>query len=368
MKLTCVIEDRIPGIGEPIMRYANEFSKKHPSIQVVEVGWDDKREPDISAVFRRVEVNGPNGEPIPEAFINNPDTDLLCGSFCPFSDSGMDAFDHLRMIGIMRAGMENIDIEAATQRGIAVVNATGRNADAVSDFTVGMLLSECRNIAKAHHVIKSGGWTHDFPSSSMTPDLRGKTVGIFGFGYIGKLVAEKLSGFHVKVIVYDPYVGDESIKTYGAKRAEKEELFKNADFNCVHARLTKDTEKTIGCAELNAMKPTAYLINTARAGLVDYDALYGMLANHRIAGAALDVFNSEPLNPNDRFVSLDNVTLTTHLAGSTVDAANNSARLIFERMEDVIAGKKVSGFVNPEVLSNERFSKWVAKAKEEFGL
>ena len=365
MKLVCIIEKRIPGIGEPIMRYAHKFNK---NVDIIESFWDDPSEDDISNVFRRVEANGPDGEPVPQGFIDNKDAELLVGSFCPFSGEGMDAFDNLKMIGVIRAGLENIDIDAATKRGIAVVNAAGRNADAVSDFTVGMMLAEARNIARAHHSIVSGGWQLNFPSSATTPDMRGKTIGLFGFGYIGKLVAEKLSGFHVNVIVYDPYIKPEALETFGAKQVDKETLFKEADFISVHARLTEDTYHVIGAEELKLMKPTAYFVNTARAGLVDYTALYAVLADHKIAGAALDVFEDEPLAEDDPFRKLDNVTMTSHRAGATLDAANNSPRLIFERLGNLIAGKHTDGFVNSQVLENEEFQAWKKKAKAELGL
>lgn len=364
MKMTCVIETRIPGLGEPIMR----FAKTVPGVELVEAPWSGDENEDMATIFRRIESNGPDGEAVPEAFMNHPDTEILVGSFCPFSGKGMDSFDHLKMIGVIRAGMENIDINAATKRGIAVVNAAGRNADAVSDFTIGMMLSEARNIARAHHSVVSGRWEENFASSATTPDMRGKTIGLFGFGYIGKLIAEKLSGFKVNIIVYDPYVKDEVLAEHGVKKVDKETLFKEADFLSIHARLTEDTYHIVGASDFALMKPSAYFINTARAGLVDYDALYDVLEAHKIAGAALDVFDNEPLPEDDRFRKLDNVTLTTHRAGATVDANNNSPRLIFERIQSVVAGKKTDGFMNPQVLENPEFQEWRKKAKEAMGL
>lgn len=364
MKLTCILEKRIPEIGEPIKKFAKDFK----GVDCVFEDWDDPTASDMSEIFRRIEVNGPNDEPVPDGFTNNPDTKILVGSFCPFSGKGMDAFDDLKVIGVVRAGMENIDINAATERGIAVVNATGRNADAVSDFTVGMILAEARNIARAHHSIVSGEWQTKFSNSEFSPDLRGKTIGLFGFGYIGKLMAEKLSGFHVNIIVYDPYLSEDAVKDFNVKLVDKETLFKEADFVCVHARLTPESHHTIGAKEIGLMKKTAFLINTARAGLVDYDALLEALQNHNIAGAALDVFDDEPLAVDSPFRKLDNATLTTHRAGSTLDAALNSPRLVFERITNLIRDGKTVGLVNPDVLNNEKFLAWQKQAKEELGL
>ena len=363
MKLTCILETRIPEIGEPIKKFAQEF----PGTECVCEPWDDPGEEDISAVFRRIEVNGPDQEPVPDGFIKNPDTEILVGSFCPFSGTGMDTFEQLHIIGVVRAGMENIDIDAATIRGIAVVNAAGRNADAVSDFTIGMMLSEARNIARAHHSIRNGGWQLKFPNSSFTPDMRSKTVGLFGFGYIGRLMAEKLSGFHVNLMVFDPYITDDDVAPYGAKLVSKETLFSESDFISVHARLTPESHHAIAGNEFAQMKPTAYFINTARAGLVDYNALYEALKEHRIAGAALDVFEEEPLNADNPFRKLDNVTLTTHRAGSTLDAALNSPRLVFERIQNVIRDGQSVGLINPEVLKNEAFQDWRRRANVTLG-
>ncbi|WP_207723989.1 2-hydroxyacid dehydrogenase [Mediterraneibacter hominis] len=359
MKLTCILEKRIPEIGEPIKRFAQDFKGADCVYEL----WDDPAEDDISAVFRRIEINGPDAEPIPEGFAKNPDTEILVGSFCPFSGKGMDVFERLRIIGVVRAGMENIDVEAATKRGIAVVNAAGRNADAVSDFTIGMMLSEARNIARAHHSIMNGGWQLNFSNSATVPDMRNKTVGLFGFGYIGKLMAEKLAGFHVKLLVFDPYISEDVVEPFGGRLVDKETLFSESDFISIHARLTPESRHAVGKSEISLMKSTAYFINTARAGLVDYEALYEALEKHKIAGAALDVFEEEPLTENSAFRKLDNVTLTTHRAGATLDAALNSPRLVFERIQNLIRGKEITGLANPEILNNESFEEWRKKAK-----
>jgi len=364
LKLICILEKRIPEIGAPIKKFANEFK----GADVVCELWDDPSEADISAVFRRIEANGPDNEPVPEGFMKNPDAEVLVGSFCPFSAAGMDTFDDLRIIGVVRAGMENIDINAATERGIAVVNAVGRNADAVSDYTIGMMLCEARNIARAHHSIMSGGWQLKFSNSASTPDLRGKTIGLFGFGYIGKLIAEKLSGFNMDIIVYDPFIAKEVVEPFRAKLVDKETLFRESDFISMHARLTEESRHAVGMVDFELMKPTAYFINTARAGLVDYDALYKMLAAHKIAGAALDVFDDEPLEVNNPFRKLDNVTLSTHRAGSTLDAALNSPRMVFERIETLIRDGKTVGLVNPVVLKNPDFEAWRKKARQQLGI
>ncbi len=175
MKLTTILEARIPEIGDPIRNLAEKVSGTLRNLSVANEPWDDPDEEDMSAVFRRIEHDGPEGEEIPDGFLNNPDTEILVGSFCPFSSKGMDALKDLRIIGVVRAGMENCNVKAASERGIAVVNAAGRNADAVSDYTVGMMLAEARNIARAHHAIMEGKWQTKFSNSATTPDMRGKS-------------------------------------------------------------------------------------------------------------------------------------------------------------------------------------------------
>ena len=176
-----------------------------------------------------------------------------------------------------RAGIENVNVAEATKRGIVVFNIEGRNAEAVSDFAIGLMLSECRNIARAHFSIKSGQWRKAFSNSDWVPELKGKKVGIVGFGYIGRLIAEKLSGFGVTRLVFDPFVKPEDVVATGCVPVDKETLFKDSDFVTIHARMSASTKNLVGEKELAGMKPTAYLVNTARAGLVDQNALIATL-------------------------------------------------------------------------------------------
>lgn len=268
---------------------------------------------------------------IPEILKNNLDADVLFVAFCPVSAKLMDQMPNLKAICACRGGIENVDIAAATKRGVIVVNAAGRNANAVSDFTVGMMLACVRNIAQSNYNIRNGEYSAPLANADNMPDMEGKVVGLVGYGHIGSLVAKKLSGFDVKVITYDPYIPTEALAGTGVEKVEKDELFKTADIISVHARLTPDNVHMIGAAEIALMKPTAYFVNTARAGLVDYDALYDALKEHRIAAAALDVHEEEPLPADTKWLDLDNVVLTGHLGGVTADA---------QRKSPIIAAKK----------------------------
>ncbi|MCI1945549.1 MAG: 2-hydroxyacid dehydrogenase [Clostridium luticellarii] len=311
---------------------------------------------------RRLEVEkkGPEIEEVdPLIKAEGKDASVLMGLFLPVSSKVFEAMPNLHIVGVSRAGLENVNVEEATKKGILVFNVKGRNAEAVSDYAVGMLLSECRNIARAFHSIKGGKWRKEFSNSSWVPELKGKNVGIVGFGYIGRLVAKKLSGFETNTMVYDPFVDAEVIKKAGAVPVDKETLFRESDFITLHARLSEETKNLVGEKELSLMKPTAYLINTARAGLVEEKALLNALKEKKIAGAGLDVFWTEPIPEGSDFLKLDNVTLSTHIAGTTKEALSRSPELLMEDIEKLLKNEETRFVVNPEVLQDERFKKWL---------
>ncbi len=316
--------------------------------------------------YRRLEVEkqGPEIEPCePLVLEHGKDASVLMGLFIACSSKVMEAMPNLRIIGVSRAGLENVNVEEATKRGILVFNVMGRNAHAVSDFAVGMMLAECRNIARAFYSIKSGEWRKTFVNSDNVPELGGKTIGIVGFGNIGRLVAKKLSGFEPNIIVYDPYTPAESIREAGCEPVDLDTLFSTADFVTIHARLTEDNKGMIGKDLIDKMKPTSYFINTGRAGLVDQDALAAALKEKRIMGAALDVFTTEPIAKDSPFLELDNVTLTTHIAGTTSDALNNSPYLLAADIAAFLKGEKARFIINKEVLENEGFKEWLASVR-----
>ena len=317
--------------------------------------------------YRRLEVEkrGPEIEPCePLVLEHGKDAEILMGLFIAVSSKVMDAMPKLRMVGVSRAGLENVNVEEATKRGILVFNVMGRNAHAVSDFAIGLMLAEARNIARAHMSIKEGGWRKTFSNSDNVIELGGKTIGLVGFGYIGSLVAKKLSGFEAYVIVYDPYADPERIKAAGCTPVSLEELMKTADIVSMHARLTEANKGMISKELIGMMKPTAIFINTSRAGLVDQDALAEALKEKRIQGAALDVFTTEPIDPKSPFLELDNVTLTTHLAGTTSDALSNSPYLLAADMASFLAGEGGRFVINKEVLDHPEFKAWLENLKK----
>lgn len=307
-----------------------------------------------------VEQQGPEVEPCdPLILEHGKDANVLCGLFIACSSKVMDAMPSLRMIGVSRAGLENVNVAEATRRGILIFNVMGRNAQAVSDFAVGLMLAEARNSARAFNAIKNGQWRKKFSNSESIPELEGKTFGLVGFGYIGSLVAKKLQGWDPRILVYDPYADPERIKTAGCIPATIEEVFGESDFVSLHARLTKENKGMIDARLIGMMKPTAILVNTGRSGLVDQDALVAALREKRIMGAALDVFDIEPLPEDSPFLELDNVTLTTHIAGTTADALGKSPYLLMNEMAKFIKGGDSGFIVNREVLENAEFKAWI---------
>lgn len=311
---------------------------------------------------RRLEVEkkGPEIEEVPQLIREKgSEIEILTGLFVPVSKEALDNMPKLKIIGISRAGTENVNVDEATKRGVVVFNVMGRNAEAVSDFAVGLILAECRNIARAHCAIMNGNWRKTFSNSDWIPELKGKTVGIVGFGFIGRLVAKKLSGFDVNILVFDPFVDENEIRKHGCVPVDKETLFRESDFVTLHARYSEATDKLVGEKEINLMKPNAYLINTARAGLIDKEALIRALKEKRIAGAALDVFWEEPLPPDSELLKLDNVTLTSHLAGTTKEALTRSPELLMEDIYKLLSGGNPRFIVNKEVLERAEFREWL---------
>ncbi len=347
--------------GEQFKKACSEFSVQDNVVTVDdwEKNWDQLQNRRLV-----IEKQGPDAEPVlPMIQHADKKTDILLVLFAPVPAGAMDALPNLRLIGAARAGMENVDVQAATERGIFVHHIMGRNAHAVSDFTIGILIAEARNIARAHMAIKQGTWRKSFVNSDIIPEISGKTLGLVGFGYIGQLVAKKLSGFDLEILVYDPFVADDVVASYNARKVSNEELFTHSDFISVHARLTEDTKGLIGNDEFRLMKPSAIFINTARAGLIDEDALYDALKEQRIAGAALDVFPKEPLPENSRWLELDNVTMTTHIAGTTVNALNNSPFLLVRDINKLLTGEAPNFLMNPEVLEHPRAKEWLASLR-----
>ena len=292
----------------------------------------------------KIETGGPDAVELPDSITRDLDSlEIVVVQFAPISSSFIDQAKNLKLIGVLRGGVENVAVEHATQKGISVMNTPGRNARAVAECTMGLILAEIRNIARSHADLKRNNWHRSFPNSEAIPELYGKTVGLVGYGAVGRLVAGYLEAFGSRVIAFDPYfTGDNA----PAELVDLQYLVRNSDVVSLHARLTDESYHLIGERELAMMKPTAVLVNTARSGLVDEPALIEALEQKRIAGAALDVFDAEPLPAGHPFVRLENVTITAHLAGSTIDSFRNSPKMMAGHLMNCLTGCENLPIVN----------------------
>lgn len=296
------------------------------------------------------EFEGANAVQAPPALLDAvQDVEAIGLHFAPITAELIGKAPNLKLIAVARTGLENVDVEEATRRGIAVVPALGRNAGAVAELAIGLMLCEARNIARADASVKSGGWRKEFPGARI--EIAGRTVGMVGFGHVGRVTSERLSGFKADVCTFDPYASDDLLRESGVRRVETlDEVFRQSDFVLVQARLTPETERFIGEKQFRLMKPDAYFINGSRSRLVDYDALYAVLKEGAISGAALDVFDEEPLPQDSPWRSLDNVTITTHYGGDTEDTNRTSARLVSEAITEFAETGKVARAVNAKDL------------------
>ena len=252
----------------------------------------------------------------------------------------------LKLVAVLRGGYENIDVEACTERGIKVVNASWRSAPAVADFTIGMMIAENKNIARAHKAIAEGGWRKTFTNQAYIRNMDRSTVGIIGFGYIGKMVLKRLSGFGCKILVHDPFLDPKVITDAGYTAVSLDELLEQSDFVSLHIRQSEKTYHYFGEEQFKKMKPTAYFINTARPFIVDTAALISALENKTIGGAAIDVFEQEPVEADSPFRKLDNVTLVSHMAGTSSDTNRCSVEIGYQNLSCWFEGKPMPDLRN----------------------
>ena len=224
------------------------------------------------------------------------------------------------------SGVDNIDVEAATRLGILVVNTPEAVIGSVTEHTMGLLLAATRNIVRQDHLVRSGHWgTYE---ARTVANLEGSTLGLVGFGRIGRLVVRKLGGFEMTFVAYDPYVSAAEVERHGARQMELEELLAASDFVLLLCRLTPETRGLIGESELRKMKRNAILVNVSRGAVVDEDALFRALSERWIAGAALDVMGSEPPDPGSPLLGLSNLIITPHVGGMAGDWPDCSWRAL----------------------------------------
>jgi D-3-phosphoglycerate dehydrogenase len=252
------------------------------------------------------------------------------------------AAKQLKVIARAGVGLDNVDIKAATEAGVMVVNAPTSNIISAAELTVGHILSLARFIPAANASLSAGAWKR---SKYTGVELYEKTIGIIGLGRIGALITARLQAFGMKVVAYDPYVTSARAQQLGVTLLSLDELLAESDFVTIHMPRTPETTGMIGTDQLALMKPTAFIVNVARGGLIDEDALYAALKSDRIAGAGLDVFVTEP--PTDSpLLGLDNIVLTPHLGASTDDAQEKAGVSVARSVRLALDGELVPDAVN----------------------
>ncbi len=281
------------------------------------------------------------------------DADIIITSYDDITRKVIESAPNLKLIACTRATPVNVDMQAAKERNIPVLYTPGRNSDCTAEMTIGLMLSIARKIPMAYKALKEGKftaspdahketkeglktdmiWDMDMDSPYMIfkgTQLKGKTLGILGYGSIGRRVGKIARAIGMGLLIYDPYIGEVDVEEIGIRKAESlEQLMKESDFITCHMKVTPETTGIVSREMIALMKPTAYFINASRGAILDEDALVDALREKRIAGAAFDVYASEPIRSNHPYiVELDNVVITPHIAGATDDVLTNHTKMI----------------------------------------
>lgn len=255
---------------------------------------------------------------------------------------------NLRVVGRAGNGVDNIDMDAATKRGIIVLNTPDANSVSACELTIGMMINACRNISIANNSLKSGQWGR---SRFQGVELRGKTLGIIGLGRIGTLLAQRMAPFGMKMIAYDPYIADGNFTRVNVEKKETlDDLLREADIITLHTPKTEETLGMIGERELNLVKPGVRIINCARGGLVNEEAVYAALKDGRVAAAAFDVLSKEPCTDSPLY-ELENFTVTPHIGATTAEAQESVGLTIVEEVAAALDGGMVPNAVNLPMIS-----------------
>jgi D-3-phosphoglycerate dehydrogenase / 2-oxoglutarate reductase len=262
--------------------------------------------------------------------------EIAVTQMAPFTERVLAAANALKLIVCCRGGPVNINLAAAAERGIAVANTPGRNAPAAAEHCVALLLAALRRVPYLHNGLTAGEWRQDlYAYDECGLEIDGATVGLVGYGAIGRRVARTLRALGATVLVHDPYATVDD----GVRAAGLDELLRASRIVSLHARLTADSRGMIGAAQLALMPPGSVLVNTARGGLLDYDALCDALDSGHLAAAALDVFDTEPVPPGSRLLRTRNLVVTPHLAGATRQTAERAATMAADEVSRYLAGQ-----------------------------
>jgi len=278
--------------------------------------------------------------------------EIAVTQMAPFTREVFVAHPQLRMVGVCRGGPVNVDLEAATEAGVLVSFAPGRNAQAAAEFTIGLILAAARRIPLTDAELKRGNWRGDYYAwDNVGLELAGTTVGLVGYGAIGRIVARVLIAFGAHVLAHDPYADRADLARDGVTIVELDDLLGRSMVVSLHARLSAETTQMIDARALDLLPHGALVINSARGGLLDYGPLPAMLASGRLGGLALDVYDVEPPPPDWPLFSAPNVVVSPHLAGATRQTALRAADIVAADVADFLAGTVPAHVANPAVLT-----------------
>jgi D-3-phosphoglycerate dehydrogenase len=300
--------------------------------------------------------------------------EILVVGYESVSADVLDAAPDLQVVACTRGGPEaNVDIEAATDRNVPVLYTPGRNAVSVADFTLGLVVAAARNVARGHNLLRTGFYTGEpggdaaaagsredvtwgisegAPYNELRgPELADKTLGIVGFGVIGRKVAARALGFDMDVVAYDPYVGADEMRDHGVAEVPLDELCRQSRFVTLHVPVTDDTRGLLGRRELDLLSDDAYVINTARGAVLDQDALVETLETGELGGAALDVYDREPLPDDHPLLDLENVVTTPHIAGAATEVTKRHSEMAADGVAALLGGGTPEHVANPDALS-----------------
>ena len=259
------------------------------------------------------------------------------------------AGDQMMVVSQMAVGFDNIDTKAATKRGIAVGHTPGVLTDTTADFAFTLLMAGARRVAEGARYVQEGHWKTWGPTLLMGYDVYGATLGLVGSGRIGQAVAQRASGFDMRILCYDPFVDEDVITAFGAESTSLENVLSKSDFVSLHVPLTPETQHMIGASQLRNMKSTCVLVNTSRGPVVDTEALYHALKDGEIAYAALDVTEPEPIPSGDPILTLDNCLIVPHIASSTIATRTQMATMVADNLAAGLKGEVLPYCANPEV-------------------
>ncbi|MCC8194192.1 MAG: hypothetical protein LIP28_06065 [Deltaproteobacteria bacterium] len=287
------------------------------------------------------------------------DADILLVCYEHVTPEVIAAMKTLKLIGCTRGGVQaSVDVAAATKAGIPVLYTPGRNAVAVADISLGLTLAVMRNIALTSHYIRIRDWEHatwDMDGNTAEkrysgPELEDKTMGIVGFGEVGRKIAQRAIGFGMRVIASDPFFKPDPALPQ-VRNVDLETLMRESDVVSMACVLNEKTKGMISRAHIAMMKPSAYFVNVARAALVDEEALCDALRNGKIAGAGLDVLVEEPINPQSPFLDMKNVVITPHIGGASSDIMARQTKIMVSGLLAYLTGERPRNIFNPEVLA-----------------